>query len=72
MIVSGGFGWWCESNHIEEFAKNVERAQEADLNGMGEKAYAYLMEHYTAGHVYQLIMSKVNKDETIGQRMPAT
>ncbi len=72
VIVSGGFGWWCESNHIEEFAKNVERAQEADLNGMGEKAYAYMMEHYTAGHVYQLIMSKVNKDEAIGQRMPAT
>lgn len=63
VIVGGGFGWWCESNHIEEFAKNVERAQEADLNGMGEKAYAYMMEHYTAGHVYQLIMNKVNKEQ---------
>ena len=59
VIVDGGFGWWCESNHAEEFTKIVELAQKANLSYMGELGHAYMMEHYTAEHVYRIIRSKI-------------
>lgn len=61
VIVDGGFGWWCESEHADEFKKNVESAQKADLFYMGNQAYRYMVEHYTSGHAYQIIMDNVNK-----------
>lgn len=61
VIVDGGFGWWCESKHADEFKKNVESAQKADLSYIGEQSYRYMVEHYTSGHAYQIIMDKVNQ-----------
>lgn len=59
VIVDGGFGWWCESNHAEEFVNTVELAQKANLSYMGEQGHAYMMTHYTAEHAYRNIESKV-------------
>jgi len=59
VIVDGGFGWWCESNRTEEFVRSIELAQKADLIHMGQQAYRYMLEHYTAERVYQNIKSKI-------------
>lgn len=41
-IIKGEFGWWCESNSIERFARAIDESMKADLLAMGEKSFAYL------------------------------
>ena len=56
MCVEGGFGWWCESNDATAFGSAVTAALQADLPPMGENAYAYLNENYTASKACEDIM----------------
>ncbi len=50
-----GFGWWCESVSATDFCELVKQAEQADLTAMGDQAWAYLMEHYTAEAGYRII-----------------
>ena len=54
--MEGGFGWWCESNDATAFGSAVTAALQADLPPMGENAYAYLNENYTASKACEDIM----------------
>lgn len=56
VITDGGLGWWCESNDVGKFGEVVEEAMKADRNAMGENAWDYLNEEYTAEKGYQIIM----------------
>lgn len=56
VIVDGGFGWWCESNDIEEFGKKVKEACDSDREVMGDTAWEYLNKGYTAEKGYKIIM----------------
>lgn len=56
VITGGGFGWWCESNDADAFAKQIEAVVTADLSAMGEKGFAYLNEHYCVERAYQTII----------------
>lgn len=55
VITEGGFGWWNESNDVDAFCENVDRALEADLPALGETACTYLGSHYSVQDGYQII-----------------
>lgn len=56
VITEGGFGWWCESNDDNAFARCVEQALGSDLPSMGQAGFAYLQEHYEAKKAAQTIL----------------
>ncbi len=58
VIVSGNFGWWCESNDSEKFYTLIQKVIHTDLACKKEKAYSYLLGHYTSKICYNTIMSK--------------
>lgn len=59
IIEDNQFGWWCESNDVTEFACKVKQCLASDLAESGERGYKYLLEHYTVGHAYQIIMNRM-------------
>lgn len=50
-----GFGWWCKSDSVEEFASILKDVQSADLKALGQNAWIYLQTHYTTEKVYGII-----------------
>lgn len=59
VISDGGFGWWCESNSIEDFNKTIDNATHANTKAMGKIAYVYLKNHYTVEHCYNIIRKSI-------------
>ena len=55
VITEGRFGMWCESNNTEAFAAEVEKALCADLSAMGDKAFEYLENNYSAQSAAEII-----------------
>ena len=55
IAVEHGFGWWCESNDIDSFRRNVQLAITADLNRMGEAGYLYMEQEYNIEVGYNLL-----------------
>jgi len=57
VIEKGNFGFWCESNNIEEFNKQINKFNDKDLcKQLGKNARKYLEEHYTVKHSYEIII----------------
>ena len=56
VIVDGGFGWWCESNDSDSFARIVKSVLGMEFSMIKEKEYQYLLDHYTAGDAYKEIL----------------
>lgn len=61
VIVDGGFGWWCESNNIDAFSEAVQTACVEDREKMGQLAYEYLVNHYSAEKGYDIIIQHFNR-----------
>ncbi|MFJ7306847.1 glycosyltransferase family 4 protein [Peribacillus frigoritolerans] len=58
VIEEGQFGYWCESNDIEQFNKKVQELCDIKLRKqMGVNARRYLEDNYTANHSYEIIMN---------------
>ena len=57
VITEGGFGWWCESNSIQEFTKIVDCICSADLKTLGDNAYRVLNEKYSVSESYNTIVN---------------
>lgn len=55
VIVDGGFGWWCESDDVEEFKNIIDEIEFCDGSMMGEKGFYYLKNHYSVKESYQII-----------------
>lgn len=55
VIMDGGFGWWCESDDVDEFARLVQNIINSSDN-KGEKAYRYLQENYSVDNAYNRIV----------------
>ena len=56
VIVDGGFGWWCESNDSDEFAKIVKLILSNNKVENGEKAYKYVLDNYSVNVSYQIVI----------------
>lgn len=61
VITNGNFGWWCESNSTECFTEAVNTAVKADIKSLGENAFNYLKENYTAEKGCNIILQFYNK-----------
>lgn len=57
IIESGGFGWRCISNDIDQFAKHVGEICISQTVEMGQAGWKYLNENYTADKGYTIITS---------------
>ncbi|WP_373261709.1 glycosyltransferase family 4 protein [Hungatella hathewayi] len=62
VIVEGEFGWWCESNDSGSFIERVDEACSADRTIMGQKAWNYMIENYTAEKGYHIIMKHLENE----------
>ena len=61
VITDGNFGWRCESNSTECFTETVNTAVKADIKSLGENAFNYLKENYTAEKGCNIILQFYNK-----------
>ncbi|MGG0283585.1 glycosyltransferase family 4 protein [Peribacillus butanolivorans] len=58
VIEEGQFGYWCDSNDVEQFNKKVQELCDIKLRKqMGVNARGYLEDNYTANHSYEIIMN---------------
>ncbi|MCZ0873508.1 glycosyltransferase family 4 protein [Peribacillus sp. AS_2] len=58
VIEEGQFGYWCESNDVEQFNKKLQELCDIKLRKqMGINARRYLEDNYTANHSYEIIMN---------------
>lgn len=46
VIVDGDFGWWCESNDVCTFSKEINRIIKSDLKNKGYNGYEYLINNF--------------------------
>jgi len=58
VIVDGGFGWWCESDDVDAFCKQIQKATQANRSEMGRFGFAYMREFYTVEMAYKTILIK--------------
>lgn len=56
IAEENGYGYWCESNSIEDFTRILDKMIHADRKSMGEKGYQFLKENYLVEHTYKTIM----------------
>lgn len=56
VITEGKFGWFCESNSVKDFDKNVKDACNSDLESMGENSFKYLEQNYSVEKGYEIII----------------
>lgn len=61
VIVEGRFGYWCESNDVKMFQEVLTMACKSNLKDMGENAYRYLNEKYSAAKSYEIIMKSFDR-----------
>jgi glycosyltransferase involved in cell wall biosynthesis len=58
VIEEGQFGYWCESNDVEQFSDKLKKLCNKELREqMGIEAKKYLEDTYTVKHSYEIIMS---------------
>lgn len=57
IAEANGYGYWCPSNDVSAFTKNVDKMLSSDLVKMGELGYQYYLNHYTVEHTYKAIIS---------------
>jgi glycosyltransferase involved in cell wall biosynthesis len=58
IITDGKFGYWCESDKVEEFNKLINIMCDAELtNKLGKAAFKYLNENYSVKKTHEIIMN---------------
>lgn len=61
IIVSNGFGWWCESNNVQEFSQCIEAVCEENLKKIGFLGHQYLRIMYDVEKSYNIIIKSYNE-----------
>lgn len=57
VIVEGGFGWWCESNNLQDFDKTINKIIDMELTAMGQNGWIYLNNSFSIENSYKAIES---------------
>lgn len=47
VIVEGNFGWWCESNYVDEFITVLNRIVNSNHKDVGIISFNYMKEHFS-------------------------
>lgn len=62
VIVENGFGWWCESNDVECFAKLINIIiDEKNTKRMSEIIYKFLLSEYSSTKSYKIITEMLER-----------
>lgn len=56
IAEENGFGYWCESNDVEDFHNAVQKMLNSDQTAMGKKGWIFLLNSYTVDNVYRIIL----------------
>ena len=59
VIVEGGFGWWCESDKTTCFASLVKRIYRTDFEGIRDREFSYLINHFSVEKAYRIVEEKI-------------
>lgn len=60
VIENGGFGWWCESNDVGAFIKEVNKVEMVNRSIMGDAGFEYFRHYFSVDGCYQSIMAQMN------------
>lgn len=58
VIIEGGFGWWCESNNINQFL-NIMDIILLNLGINKDQEFNYLKEYYSSDKSYKIIIDSL-------------
>ena len=58
-IISGGFGWWCESNNEKNFEAIVKDICKTNISQFGDIEFEYLKNNYSVEKSYSIIMEAI-------------
>lgn len=56
-----GYGYWCESDTVENFTTIINRMIHSDIKMMGQKGYDFLCKWYLVDNTYQAIVRHVQE-----------
>jgi len=62
VVVDGGFGWWCESNDVEDFVTAVKDAVKADTRDMADTEFQFLRENYSSSKAHDIICNSLKRE----------
>ena len=57
VIVDGGFGWWCESNSVDGFAREIQSIISSNIWDKTVNEYQYLLDNFSCANAYRLLNS---------------
>lgn len=56
IAEKNGYGYWCESNSVENFTNAVDKMLNSDIKAMGANGYKFLCENYLVQNTYNAII----------------
>lgn len=56
IAEENGYGYWCESNSVDDFTRILDKMLKADRESMGKKGYEYLKSNYLVQNTYDAII----------------
>lgn len=59
IAEENGYGFWCESNSVEDFTSTIDKMLSSDIKAMGQKGYEFLLANYQVENTYERIVSHV-------------
>jgi glycosyltransferase involved in cell wall biosynthesis len=59
IALENGYGYWCESNNIDDFCECVAKILGSDYCAMGETGYRFLIDNYQVRNTYYSIMKRL-------------
>ena len=55
VVTKGGFGWWCESNDVNDFCRTLDIIANASIEDMSDKEFNILQRDYSASKTAECI-----------------
>lgn len=59
VIVDGGFGWWCESNNVENFSKVIRQIKENEHEMSNNNGFCFLTNKYCVQLSCAMILNSI-------------
>lgn len=59
IIVKGKFGWWCESNDVNNFRECINNIKLIDIENMANKEFEYLKNNYSVDICYNKVIKHI-------------
>ena len=57
IAEKNGYGYWCESDDVDNFTNCVNKMLSSDIGKMGEAGYQFFLNNYTVENTYNAIVS---------------